>query len=167
MTGPAPDPAARSPRPAPAVMYELRAGTASPRKMHRDDRHPAWRRWLLARGLDQYDTDAGPLVTNMSGGTPRPGAPAPRRAGEPGRGLVTPAWRSSACWTPGCCTWCSRPRTGSSSPEARAPAAQVQALALDVAMIIFSVLALGLARKGLGAPPNGPPSWHAPRRPRS
>ena len=31
-------------------------------------------------------------------------------------------------------------------------AAQVQALALDAAMIIFSVLALGLARKGLGAP---------------
>ena len=29
--------------------------------------------------------------------------------------------------------------------------AQVQALALDAAMIIFSVLALGLARKGLGA----------------
>ncbi len=31
-------------------------------------------------------------------------------------------------------------------------AAQVQALALDGAMVIFSVLALGLARKGLGAP---------------
>ena len=27
---------------------------------------PAWRRWRLGRGLDQYDTDAGPLLTNLS-----------------------------------------------------------------------------------------------------
>ena len=70
---------------------------------------PAWRRWRLARGLDQYDTDAGPLLTNLSRRERRAGAAA--RAGEPGRGLVNAGMALLACWTPGCCTWCTRPRT--------------------------------------------------------
>ena len=27
---------------------------------------PAWRRWRLGRGLTQYDTEAGPMLTNLS-----------------------------------------------------------------------------------------------------
>ena len=38
---------------------------------------PAWRRWRLARGLDQYDTDTGPILTNLPGGNgARPAGPA-------------------------------------------------------------------------------------------
>ena len=42
------------------------------------------RRWCLGRGLVQYDTDAGPLLTNLS----RRDRRALGRGGEPGRGLV-------------------------------------------------------------------------------
>ena len=116
---------------------------------------PAWRRWRLARGLDQYDTDAGPCSrTCPAASAARPAAPAyPPGPVSPAGAWSTPAWRCWPCWTPGCCTWCTRPSTAFIfSQKHEHTAAQVQALALDAAMIIFSVLALGLARKGLGAP---------------
>ena len=51
---------------------------------------PAWRRWRLGRGLTQYDTDAGPMLTNLSRRERRAlgRADAPARVREPGRGLV-------------------------------------------------------------------------------
>ena len=116
---------------------------------------PAWRRWRLARGLDQYDTDAGPLLTNLSRRERRaPGrAGAPARAGEPGRGLVNAGMALLGLLDAGLLYVVYAAQYAFIfSQKHEHTAAQVQALALDAAMIIFSVLALGLARKGLGAP---------------
>ena len=116
---------------------------------------PAWRRWRLARGLDQYDTDAGPMLTNLSRRERRaPGrAGAPARAGEPGRGLVNAGMALLGLLDAGLLYVVYAAQYAFIfSQKHEHTAAQVQALALDAAMIIFSVLALGLARKGLGAP---------------
>ena len=116
---------------------------------------PAWRRWRLARGLDQYDTDAGPLLTNLSRRERRaPGrAGAPARAGEPGRGLINAGMALLGLLDAGLLYVVYAAQYAFIfSQKHEHTAAQVQALALDAAMIIFSVLALGLARKGLGAP---------------
>ena len=116
---------------------------------------PAWRRWRLARGLDQYDTDTGPILTNLSRRERRaPGrGGAPARAGEPGRGLINAGMALLALLDAGLLyVVYAAQYTFIFSQKHEHTAAQVQALALDAAMIIFSVLALGLARKGLGAP---------------
>ena len=116
---------------------------------------PAWRRWRLARGLDQYDTDAGPMLTNLSRRERRaPGrAGAPARAGEPGRGLINAGMALLGLLDAGLLYVVYAAQYAFIfSQKHEHTAAQVQALALDAAMIIFSVLALGLARKGLGAP---------------
>jgi hypothetical protein len=116
---------------------------------------PAWRRWRLGRGLTQYDTGTGPLLTNLSRRERRalghPGAPA--RAREPGRGLVNAGMGLLGLLDAGLLYVVYAAQYAFIfSQKHEHLAAQVQALALDAAMIIFSVLALGLARKGLGAP---------------
>ncbi|HXC62864.1 MAG TPA: hypothetical protein VNZ67_00835 [bacterium] len=104
---------------------------------------PAWRRWRLGRGLDQYDTEAGPLLTNLSR----------RERREPGRGLVNAGMALLGLLDAGLLYVVYAAQYAFIfSQKHEHLAAQVQALALDAAMIIFSVLALGLARKGLGAP---------------
>jgi hypothetical protein len=103
---------------------------------------PAWRRWRLGRGLYQYDLDAGLLLTNLS-----------RREREPGRGLVNAGMALLGLLDAGLLYVVYAAQYAFVfSQKHEHLAAQVQALALDAAMIIFSVLALGLARKGLGAP---------------
>ena len=116
---------------------------------------PAWRRWRLGRRLDQYDTETGPLLTNLSRrerrALGRDGAPTPVR--EPGRGLVNAGMALLALLDAGLLYVVYAAQYAFIvSQKHEHLAAQVQALALDAAMIIFSVLALGLARKGLGAP---------------
>jgi hypothetical protein len=116
---------------------------------------PAWRRWRLGRGLDQYDTDTGPMLTNLSRrerrALGRRGAPA--RVREPGRGLVNAGMVLLGLLDAGLLYVVYAAQYAFIfSQKHEHVAAQVQALALDAAMIIFSVLALGLARKGLGAP---------------
>ena len=115
---------------------------------------PAWRRWRLGRGLTQYDTEDGPLLTNLSRRERRAlGHDRPARAREPGRGLVNAGMALLGLLDAGLLyvVYAAQYAFIFSQKHEHA-AAQVQALALDAAMIIFSVLALGLARKGLGAP---------------
>ena len=116
---------------------------------------PAWRRWRLSRGLTQYDTDNGPLLTNLSRKERRVlgrGA-GEARAREPGRGLVNAGIALLGLLDAGLLYVVYAAQYAFIfSQKHEHTAAQVQALALDAAMIIFSVLALGLARKGLGAP---------------
>lgn len=116
---------------------------------------PAWRRWRLGRGLDQYDTESGPLLTNLSRRERRALGrdSAPARVREPGRGLVNTGMALLGLLDAGLLyvVYAAQYAFIFSQKHEHA-AAQVQALALDAAMIIFSVLALGLARKGLGAP---------------
>ena len=103
-----------------------------------------WRERLgRRRGLYQVDTPEGPTLTNVV---------RTLREREPGSGLVTAGMVLLGLLDAGLLYVVYAASTVHLLPEARAPAAQVQALALDAAMIIFSVLALGLARKGLGAP---------------
>ncbi len=110
---------------------------------------PAWRRWRLGRGLVQYDTDAGPLLTNLSRRERR----ALDRGREPGQGLVNAGMALLGLLDAGLLYVVYAAQYAFVfSQKHEHLAAQVQALALDAAMIIFSVLALGLARKGLGAP---------------
>ncbi len=116
---------------------------------------PAWRRWRLGRGLVQYDMDAGPLLTNLSGRERRAlgKGDAPGRVREPGRGLVNAGMALLGLLDAGLLYVVYAAQYAFVfSQKHEHLAAQVQALALDAAMIIFSVLALGLARKGLGAP---------------
>jgi hypothetical protein len=116
---------------------------------------PAWRRWRLGRGLDQYDTGTGPMLTNLSRRERRAlgrGA-GPARAREPGRALVNTGMALLGLLDGGLLYVVYAAQYAFIfSQKHEHTAAQVQALALDAAMIIFSVLALGLARKGLGAP---------------
>jgi Protein of unknown function (DUF2637) len=117
--------------------------TADSLAQQNTDDTPAWRRWRLGRSLDQYDTDAGPLLTNLSR----------RERREPGRGLVNAGVALLGLLDVGLLYVVYAAQYAFIfSQKHEHLAAQVQALALDAAMIIFSVLALGLARKGLGAP---------------
>ena len=116
---------------------------------------PAWRRWRLGRGLDQYDTETGPMLTNLSRRERRAlgRGDAPARVREPGRGLVNAGMVLLGLLDAGLLYVVYAAQYAFIfSQKHEHVAAQVQALALDAAMIIFSVLALGLARKGLGRP---------------
>ena len=80
-------------------------------------------------------------------------ADAPARVREPGRGLVNAGMALLGLLDAGLLYVVYAAQYAFIfSQKHEHTAAQVQALALDAAMIIFSVLALGLARKGLGAP---------------
>ena len=118
----------------------------------------------MPRGPGLFRTRTGdepPLVTNIR-----------RLAGaerEPGSGLVTAGMRSSGLLDAGLLyvVFAAQDRFIFTVKHQNA-AAMIQALALDAAMIIFSVLALGLARKGLAAnAERGRASWCARWRRRS
>jgi hypothetical protein len=93
--------------------------------------------------------DAGPLLTNLTRRERR----ALGRGREPGRGLVNAGVALLGLLDAGLLYVVYAAQYAFVfSQKHEHLAAQVQALALDAAIIIFSVLALGLARKGLGAP---------------
>ncbi len=119
---------------------------------------PAWRRWRLGRALTQYDTETGPLLTNLTA----------RGRREPGSGLVSAGMGLLALLDAGLLYVVYAAQYAFIfSQKHEHLAAQIQALALDAAMIIFSVLALGLARKGLPAPVERASSSYALRPPPS
>jgi hypothetical protein len=116
---------------------------------------PAWRRWRLGWGLTQYDTDTGPVLTNLSRRERRAlgRTDGTAQVREPGRGLVNTGMALLGLLDAGLLYVVYAAQYAFIFAQKHEhTAAQVQALALDAAMIIFSVLALGLARKGLGAP---------------
>jgi hypothetical protein len=141
VTGPGPDPATPSPRPA-AGRHRQTAG--------RDHRTNQTGDLMIMtgsvpRGPGLFRTRTGdepPLVTNIR-----------RLAGaerEPGSVLVTAGMALLALLDGGLLyvVFAAQDRFIFTVKHQNA-AAMIQALALDAAMIIFSVLALGLARKGL------------------
>ena len=103
-----------------------------------------WReRFGRRRGLYQVDTPEGPTLTNVV---------RTLREREPGSGLVTAGMLLLGALDAGLLyvVFDAQDRF-IFNVKHQSAAAMVQALALDAAMIIFSVLALGLARKGLAA----------------
>ena len=103
-----------------------------------------WRERLgRRRGLYQVDTPEGPTLTNVV---------RTLREREPGSGLVTAGMLLLGALDAGLLyvVFDAQDRF-IFNVKHQSAAAVVQALALDAAMVIFSVLALGLARKGLPA----------------
>src|ERR1700761_9228049 len=110
---------------------------------------PAWRRWRLGRTLTQYDTEAGPVITNLSRSDRRAARREERRAlRDPGSALVTTGMALLGLLDLGLLyvVYAAQYAFIFSQKHEHA-ASMIQALGLDVAMIIFSVLGLGLARK--------------------
>ena len=143
MTGPAPGPAAESPWP--ATGPHGRAAGRDPFTDQTGDLTMTTDRMPRGPGLFRIRTgDGPPLVTSIRrlAGTDR----------EPGSVLVTAGMALLALLDAGLLyvVFAAQDRFIFSVKHQNV-ASMIQALALDVAMIIFSVLALGLARKGLPA----------------
>ena len=143
MTGPAPGPAAESPWP--ATGPHGRAAGRDPFTDQTGDLTMTTDRMPRGPGLFRMRTgDGPPLVTNIRrlAGTDR----------EPGSVLVTAGMALLALLDAGLLyvVFAAQDRFIFAVKHQNV-ASMIQALALDVAMIIFSVLALGLARKGLPA----------------
>ena len=143
MTGPAPGPAAESPWP--ATGPHGRAAGRDPFTDQTGDLTMTTDRMPRGPGLFRIRTgDGPPLVTSIRrlAGTDR----------EPGSVLVTAGMALLALLDAGLLyvVFAAQDRFIFAVKHQNV-ASMIQALALDVAMIIFSVLALGLARKGLPA----------------
>ena len=114
-----------------------------------DNGPPGWRDYLadaVGARLHAVDTPTGRTITNVIKRT------RPRRQPQPGAGLVSAGMVLLGLLDAGLLyvVFDAQDRF-IFSVKHQGPAAMIQALALDLAMIIFSVLGLGLARRGLAA----------------